>query len=55
MGGYIWKNIFHNHFNLIASHSNNNNAIPLTMTTSIGHIGIEPTLYSRHNPLALTH
>ena len=21
----------------------------------IGHIGIEPTLYSRHNPLALTH
>ena len=22
---------------------------------SIGHIGIEPTLYSRHNPLALTH
>ena len=22
---------------------------------SIGHIGIEPTLYSRHNPLVLTH
>ena len=41
MGGYLWKNSFHNHFNLIASHtnshsntntglianSNNNNAI----------------------------
>ena len=22
MGGYLWKNSFHNHFNLIASHTN---------------------------------